>query len=90
MLVLFYSVIIVYICVLMTCSTSVCVRGELMDPWNVCMYVCIYVCMYVSHRADNVPPNFLMFPSCELTVPVHNHRSTQCCLTKQVHNINYI
>jgi len=46
MLVLFYNVNIVYVCVLMTFSVSYCVCGKFMDPWNVC--VCMYVvCMYV-------------------------------------------
>jgi hypothetical protein len=43
-----YSILhckIVYICVLMTCSTSYCLCDTLMDPRNVCMYVC--VCVYV-------------------------------------------
>jgi hypothetical protein len=36
----FYTVKIVYDCVLMTCSTFYCVCDTLMDQWNVCIYVC--------------------------------------------------
>jgi len=46
----FYSVIL-YICVMMTCSTSYCLYDTLMDPWNVCMYVCMHVCTYVCMYA---------------------------------------
>ena len=40
---IFYTVKIVYICVLMTCSTSYCPSDTLKDPWNVCTYVCLKI-----------------------------------------------
>jgi len=60
MFIVSYSVKIVYICVLTTCSTSYCLCDTLMDPWNiqiymcaracthvcVCVCVCVYVCMH--------------------------------------------
>jgi len=39
MFLVLYTVKIVYICVLMTCSTSCCPCKKLMDAWNVHMYV---------------------------------------------------
>jgi len=45
MLLVFYTVNIMYICLFMTCSVSYCLCDKLFDTWNVCMYVCMYVCM---------------------------------------------
>jgi len=42
MIVVIYTVKIVYICVFMTCSISCCLFDTLMDPWNVCMLSCKY------------------------------------------------
>ena len=39
MLVEFYAVEIVYMCVIMICSTSYCLCNKLMDPWIVYMNV---------------------------------------------------
>ena len=47
MLVVFYTVQMVYMCIFMICSTFCCLCDELKDPWNVSVYICIYVCMYV-------------------------------------------
>ena len=45
MFVVFYAVEIVYICILMTCFTSYCLCGTLLDPWTVCIYarMCVIV-----------------------------------------------
>jgi len=51
MLIAFYTVQIVYICVFMTCPTSYCLSDTLMDPWNVC--VCVCVCVYGVLTAPN-------------------------------------
>jgi len=41
MFVVFYTVTIVYICVIVTCFTSYCLCDTLMDSWNVCVCVCV-------------------------------------------------
>jgi hypothetical protein len=42
MIIVIYTVKIVYICIFMTCSTSYCLVYTLTDPWNVCMKSCKY------------------------------------------------
>jgi uncharacterized membrane protein len=42
MFLVFYTVKIVYICVLMTCSTTYYFCDTIMDPWNV-VYIYIYI-----------------------------------------------
>jgi hypothetical protein len=46
MFVVFYAVEIVYICIFMTCFTSYCLCGTLLDPWNVCIYA--HMCVIVN------------------------------------------
>ena len=49
MFIVFYTVKVVYICVVMTWSTSCCLGDTHMDLWNVhmCTYVCMCVCVYI-------------------------------------------
>jgi hypothetical protein len=47
MLGVFYSVKIVYICVLMTCSTCYCLCDKLIDQLNVYTEVCMHVFKYI-------------------------------------------
>jgi hypothetical protein len=42
-----FYIVILYICVLMTCSTSYWLYDTFIDPWNVCVYVCVYMYVYV-------------------------------------------
>ena len=57
MFIVFYAVKIMNICIFMTCSTSSCLCGKLLDPWNVCIYasMCVIVkkmvCPQVHMRA---------------------------------------
>ena len=47
MLLMWCTAKIVYICVFMTCSISYCLCENLVDLWNVCMYVCVCVCVFI-------------------------------------------
>jgi len=45
--IIFYTVKMVYTCILMNCSTSCFLCDTLFDQWNVCtrVYICTYLCM---------------------------------------------
>jgi len=48
MIIVIYTVKIVYICVFMTCSISYCLCDTLLDPWNACMKSC--ECAYAHDK----------------------------------------
>ena len=69
-------------CVLMTCSTSYCLRDTRKDPWNVCLYICKYVCIeiYLLSKRMNVH-----LSNTNNSIPVESYFIYElwnlCCLT---------
>jgi hypothetical protein len=45
MFIAFYTVKLVYICVLITCFTMYCLCDTHINPWNMCVCVCVHTCL---------------------------------------------
>lgn len=55
MIIAYFTVKSVYICIFMTRSTSYCLCDALVDPWNVGMYMCM-LCVTSMDNAFIDPP----------------------------------
>ena len=73
MFVVFYTVKIVYMCVIMTCFTSYCLCDALMASWNTCVRVCTHMHTYTIRTSSTLRSGgaLLEFWTDPLTVHVH-------------------